>query len=245
MPQHTRNALDASKPFGVSWDTSITMGGNKVVPSHYTEIETSLPAVPHDSIAKCTFHFIPGYGLTQVTAESPSIKSDPNGTKTMQLFASLKAELEAILGKGDEVDTVKDSSAWIPWMEGMKNGDRVKHVLWSSESSSTLPGEVDSVLLFVFALNHSTAQICLEYTGKNHRERIDYELKYFEDKFKEKVDQQKLQSWVNGMTTTGVVLAVLFMILIGLVRTQNCSQQSADKSFVQTVSLLLTNRFTL
>jgi len=114
----------------------------------------------------------PQDGLCKIVAWTPEISSNSFGEAVEAKFDDLFEALTNKYGNSKKFDFLRSGSIWDEpedWMMGLVKDDRTLVAYWDEEEHSTLPTELNAIMLKAIGVDPNTALISLSYEFSNFR----------------------------------------------------------------------------
>ena len=164
------SSLAFSGPFGLEMGMSLkdvggtpeSLGGGKYK-------VTSVPK-PHSAFQFYIVQIAPKGGLCWIKAIGNEISTSVYGLELKAGFESLEEKLASAYGDHETVDRLRTGSIWNEpkdWMMALVKKERVLAAIWNAENGSSLPEEIESIVLFAQPLSRETGVLAVEYRLSN------------------------------------------------------------------------------
>jgi len=112
----------------------------------------------------------PVQGLSWIKAIGNPVATNPYGTELKSAFETMRAKLENIYGRPENIDFLMYDSIWNEprdWMQAVANRERSLAAQWDIKKGKDLPSDLESVFLYVAAEDNYTGYIAIEYAFTN------------------------------------------------------------------------------
>ena len=170
-------------PFGLEMGMSLQdIGGEPQTLSNGKYKLTKVPK-PHSAFEAYGVQVAPKGGLCWIKAMGKNISTSSHGVELKSAFSGMKKKLEAKYGKHKMMDFLLPGSIWNEpedWTTGISKNERVLAAIWEKKELSSLPLNLESVMLSVKVSSNSTGYLIVEYTFTNE-EFCEAELSKGED----------------------------------------------------------------
>jgi hypothetical protein len=125
------------------------------------------PARPHPAFSTYTGAWSPTEGLVAVTATTDAFEDDDFGTRTMETYDALKAQLAQVYGPFKEVRYVEDhiDEDDDGFLYHLEENERRYSSTWNGTAASRLDANIDEIILTVAATEPGPV-VLLEYRSK-------------------------------------------------------------------------------
>ena len=125
---------------------------------------------PHSAFEVYSLILTPNTGLCKVSGIGRDINTNGYGFELKNAFEKLESILGSKYGPSDKVDRLLSGSIWKDskdWMMGLKRKERLLATVWSTKYGSTLPRDVEAMMLEAKAGSQDMGWVRLEIEFKN------------------------------------------------------------------------------
>jgi hypothetical protein len=134
---------------------------------------------PHSNFEAYTVLVTPEDGVCKIAAIGKTLEGDAEGYEARRVYDNLKAGLQAKYGKSKDFDFLHSGSIWNKpneWAMSLKQKERSLSSFWDQESGSTLPPDINSIMLDANAVSSTGTYVNVSYEFSNFsrcKNRID------------------------------------------------------------------------
>ena len=157
-------------PFGLEKGMSLKDIGGKPEKVSHGLYKLSSVSKPHSAFEAYVVRIAPKGGLYWIKAIGKEIATSTYGMELKSAFSEMEKKLGATYGKHKTMDFLMPGSIWNEpndWMMGLIKKERVLAAIWEKSKGSSLPSDIESIVLFVKPTNRDKGYIAIEYSFIN------------------------------------------------------------------------------
>lgn len=159
-----------SQAFGVQMGMPVSSYGGRPSQSGQDQVYRITVPQPNSEFEFYTAWATPQTGICKVTGFGKDHTNDAYGSRTKATFAKLRSALRERYGRSLDYDFIKSGAVWDgahEWNWSMYKKERFLSSFWDAEERSSLPANVNSILLDARAVKSSEAYVVVTYEFAN------------------------------------------------------------------------------